>query len=423
MSKLTLRDVKILGEGPQMKKHIKEKYKTIQAFYEQINAKMAYDTFRSYMHRETINSDPFKCLVTKALNMSYTDIVLSKPEQIRKHVQNIYDNIWLYNEEKDQKILDYLLEQCKEQSMSIETAMMYRAKARNCYYTHKINYFIEFYEYAMEKLPKFDTNRYIFFYCELAYALVRENLLDRADKKFRDIQDLIEKYQGRLDNNTMHYYYYWRGVMYLNIGKITIAREYFEKAMEYAVKNYEKASTLSNIGLTYKRHRKYDDALKYYMDALGYPDDTNILAEASVYNNIAMVNRLIKDYPNALINIKKAIELSKKEYSLSKHITFIATEAEIKMDMGEHEAYKIFLNALLKTKGKQMFSPDVLNDIKSFINRLNDMRCLDELADVIIVLKDASNSKGYINGLFECLGHIHDKIKKLSRRVRNEKAK
>ncbi len=424
MKKLTLKDVKILGEGPQIKKAILEKSKSIKAFHEEYNVEMPYDSFRSYVHRDFINSSTFKYIIVKLLDVDYNDIVLTKPQQIQKYAQIIYDNIWMYDEEEDQKMMNYLVDQCKLHELPTQEGMMYRAKAKNYYYTNRMKRGVEYYEYAMDTLPPYEINRKIFFYCELAYDYVRENMPQTGEKKFRDIQDLVEEHKEKLDKNTLFYYNYWRGITYANIKKNIVARGYFEKALEYAVKNYEKAKAISNIGLTYKKHKNYDEALKKYNEALNYYDEEDILTTASVYNNIAMVYKSIKNYPNAIANVHKALEISEKEYSLGKHLIYVSTKIEIEMDMGNHEAYKEFLSLLLSTKGKHIYSkPYVLNDILSFIEVMDDIHCLYELSDVIIELRDAATSEGYINGLFECLGNVYYKIRKKTEGGCHEKAK
>ncbi len=421
--KLTLKDVKIIGEGPQIRNLICEKYGSLQEFYDQHKVTKSYITLSNYLCRQYITSDTFKLNLTKVFNKSFPSLFKTAKEQIESHVQNIYDNIREYDQESDHQTFDYLLKLCKEEKMTIETAMMYRAKARNYFYINKMNYCIEFYEYSINAIPIEDINKIVFFHCELAYDLVSENILDEADKKYKHIENLVHLHKDKLDNNTLYYYYYRRGIALMSNDKNEAARVFFTTAADYARKNYEKVAAIANIGLTHKKQKEYDEALEYYENALEYYDEARVLTTASIYNNMAELYKCKKDYPNALINIQKALEISEKTNDLGKQIKYVATQAEIKMKMGNKGAYEKYFDLLLSTKGKQIFKPDVLNDIKAFVKVINNIPCLEEFADIIIELKNASISDGYTKGLFDCLGHIMDKIRSLSKGGRNEKTK
>jgi tetratricopeptide (TPR) repeat protein len=279
----------------------------------------------------------------------------------------------------------------------------------------------EAYNYAIQILPREDINYKVIFHCELAYDFVRECMYDEAEKKFRHIEKLIGLHKEKLNNTTMHHYYYWRGIMHRINGSNALAIRFFNKALVYADKNIEKLNALSNIGYCYRNLEKYKNAHKYYNEALEWQDEADILATACMYNNIACLYRVTKDYENAIISIEKAIEMSKNESSLSKRLLFESTYAEIKTEMGDKKAYKSFFNLLLKTKGKTLYDkPHVLNAIKTANKYIDDISCLYKLANIIIELKNASNSDGYTKGLVECLGHIFMKVIEL-KGVYNEK--
>ncbi len=424
MSKLTLEDVKMVGEGPQIRKAIEQRYGTVEKFYEaHSDITKKYNTLINYLGRQVIISDTFRSKITLILNTDYTSLYEEPQKQIKRHVQRIYDNISKYDHEDDQQTFDYLLELCKKEDMTTEAAMLYRARARNSFNINKINFCVEFYEFALGLLQNYDMNRKVFFLSELADDLVRENLMDRAEPKYKYAGDLVRLHKKKLDNNTLFFYYYWKGIYYMHKEKFEDARDLFILAKDCGDKNYQKSGAIANIGLTYKHQKQYTNALEYYQDALNFTDDSRILVKASIYNNIAEVYKCKKQYQTGLANVEKALEISEKENDLGKHLMVISTQAEIEMKMGDMEAYMKFLNLLLSTKGKIVYSkPDILHGINNFIKCMDYIPCLEKLHDVIMELIDASTNYGYNKGLAECAGYTSMKIKRLSRGLYNEKA-
>ncbi len=416
MSKLTLEDVKIIGEGPQIKKAISEKYNSPKDFYERFKVTKTYTTFASYLSKEVITSHTFKCSITIALDVDFPSLFVTRQKQIKKHVQSIYENIRQYNQESDLPVLDYLLEQCKKENLSTETSMMYRAKARNYYYTNRIHHCEEFYNCAVETLPEDEINKKIYFQCELADDLFRENLIEKSEKNYKYIEQLVQLYKSKLDSSTLFYYHYWRGISYMLLNKDKKARELFKTAAEYAEKTCEKAGVVANIGLTYKKSGQYDKALVYYQEASNYQDETRTLITAEIYNYMAMLYKAVKDYANAIEYISKALDIAEKQHDLVCKLCYTATYVEIQLEMGNTKAYKSYFDALSNTKYMQIYSkPYLVKDIKTFIKYINDIQALNELINIIIELMQASASCGYTSGLIDCKGYAEIKIQNLTK--------
>jgi hypothetical protein len=118
-----------------------------------------------------------------------------------------------------------------------------------------------------------------------------------------------------------------------------------------------------------------------------------------------------------------ALDINEKDFNLTNHLTYISTYVEIQMELGSYLSYKIYFDALLNTKGKQLNKPDIVCGIKTFINDIaccsdtNTIDCLNKLSDVIIELKESTDKIGFIQGLYECLGHIFENLKKLTKEV------
>ncbi len=417
MSKLRFDDVQVLGEGPQIRNVIKQKYKSVKDFYEihKDSMSMTYNGFRMCFSMNHINTDTFKCIITKLLNVDYKSLFIPVEKQITTYIHSIYDNIREYGEEDDQLTFDYLLDWCKKENMMVETAMMYRAKARNYYRTNMMKLCVEAYEYAIKLMPKSEINMLVLFHCELADDLFRENMLEKANKRYSHIENMIKLHKPNLDNTTLYSYYYWRGITFMYADKTARAIDFFTTAAEYAPRNFQKASSISNLGLTLKRNKQYSEALEYYHAALEYPDESNVLTQGHIYNNMAMAYKAIKNYTFAIEFVKRALEISEKQNDITTKLIFTSTYVEIQIEMGNTEAYKLYLDVLLSTKGKQLQNkPDILKDIRSFIDFIGNIRCLNELIDVIIVLKKASNSIEYNEGLINCIGLSTMKIRELS---------
>ncbi len=411
MKKITRKDIKILGEGPQVKKAILERYADIETFYAKSNMSIQFNTFKSYLSRDKIESDNFRCAITIALNISYYEVVLTLEGQLKALVNSIYDNIRLYNDVEDEYTIKKLRKLCKKEGMQLEVAMLYRAMARNYHYTNKITRAIECYEIAIEELPKGEIDMQVFYWCEQAYVFYCEYMREKAEKRFKYVDELVQIHKSKLSNNTMYYYYYWRGITYLYGARYRTSREHFEKAADYATKNFEKAGANCNIGLSYKKINKFKDALHYYNEALTYPDEVNLSPAVVTYNNLGELYRKMKDYENAQKYVDLAIETNEKQYDLSNHLTCIQTAAEIQMDLGNESSYKEYFDALLNTKGKYINKYTLIFRLKSFItNSAYNLPCLKDLTRVILDLTKASNSEDYISGLRECLGLIYEKL-------------
>ncbi len=270
--------------------------------------------------------------------------------------------------------------------------MMYRSLATNYFYTNKITRCLECYEIAIEELPKIEINKRVFFWCELADIYYREYMLDKAEKKYKNIDDLVNIYKDCLDNNTMFYYYYWKGIMLLRT-KYRIAKEHFEKALDYATKKFEKAGAISNMGLASARLKRYKDALEYYEKALTYPDETNLSPMVVTYNNMADVYRNMKDYENAQKYLELALEANEKQYNLTYHLACIQTKLEIQVSLGNKVLYKEYHKILLSTKGKNVDKTSVVFRIKRYIENVSyNKACLKNLSNVLIELSEASDS-------------------------------
>ncbi len=410
MKKLTKKDIRILGEGPQIRKYIKERYKDLEEFFYSSDIPITLSTLRTYLSRDVILSDTFKCGITKALDMDYNKLALSPKEQVKKHVFRMYENIVLYNEKEDLELMDELLEMCKQMGLSYETAMMYRAKAKNHYFRNKINRAEEYYGYAIDAVPQFEGDLLVSFHTELADAYFRENMLSKSEKQYQLTEELVYRFTYKLTNKPLFRYYYCRGLLYLHTDRFDSAREYFKSAADYAARSFEKAAAIANIGLTYKRQKNYQEVLNYYQEALNHRDESRLATTGVIYNNMSEMYRCLGDYRNAQIYVHKAMEMNELDYSLINHLACVETYVEIQMELGSYISFDKYFDILRSTKDKQIDKLRVVRSIKAIIRNTNNKIYLKQLANVMYELMDASDNSNFIQGLHECFGQIYIKF-------------
>lgn len=411
MIKLFEKDVVLLGEGKQLKNAIKDQNKDLRDFLTKNNIPICYNTFRTYLSRDKIYSDSFRACITRALNIDYNDIVKSKPQQLKAYVWDIFYNIKLYTEEEDFETFEKLIKLCIKYELSIETAIMYRAKAKNCYFRNKVNHTLDLYDCAIDTMPGHNVSKLVFLYSEVADICFREAMDAKAEHYFDIARQYIEKY--KIDNYDLHYYHYLKGIMHVSNKNYSTAKEHFEKAAEFATFDPDKGASIANIGLAYKKEKDYYHALKYYNEALKYLNEDNKSQRSSIYNNIAEVYRLIQDYESATKYIDMSIELSGSNITFYKHLLHLETFAEIQIQMGNYDSCGKYFEALLSTIDKQIDKIRIKNGIKNIIEIAEDVDVLKKLSDVVIKIIETTRNEEHRKNLYECVGIIYIKIKRL----------
>ncbi len=111
---------------------------------------------------------------------------------------------------------------------------------------------------------------------------------------------------------------------YNNIAYTYIAKKDYEKAKQYLwhiIKNCSEetrlweASTYNKLGVVYQYTQEYDNAIKYYNNALDIfikKKGENSSDAAQVLNNLGKVYSVLKDYDKALEKINKSIAIRKE---------------------------------------------------------------------------------------------------------------
>ncbi len=413
MQKLELDSIKLLGEGHQIRSYILEHFGSVDQFYSTYELPVSLKSVRTYLSQDKITSDTFRHALVRALDVDYHEIVQSKAEQLKRYVQQVFEDIRLYNEDGDLLVIDTLLGLCKEYALSVETSMMYRSKAEYFFKRNKTIAAIELFEEAIKVIGVIDINHLTLYIIELADLYYREGMLLKAEHEYSKAEKYISSSQ--LNPRVLFKYNYWRGIMYNNTSRYIEARLLFEKAAEYSNDKKEKAASLMNIGLSYKKEKAYDKALHQYESLLEYYSDEEFIGRGTLYNNIATILIEQGKPEEALSNAVKAVALASLSGQFECYFTFTHTFVHVNILMGKTYTCIDFLKLLKKTLENQLDRKYVVQAINNIIEVVNDISYLNALDATILELIEGINNQDYIRELYILLGKLHEKITRLNK--------
>lgn len=412
MDKLTLDDIKILGEGPQVKKLIEAKYGTLKKFHQQENPSIVLKSIMDYCCNKKIHSGTFKCLIVNKFDKGWDEIILTEPEQVIKHVYETYNNIVLYKEESDIELFNKLIDLCSKYKLTDENILMYRNIAKNYYYRNNIMKTIEYYKKAIALAENQSIDILVSLTVELADHYYKEQYFDDCEKLFTKAQLLIENNQ--VSNAALYKYYFCRGVVYNIQGKYTEAIEHLEKSVQYADIQTEvmseKGAAFLAMGSSHKREGDYEKAKENYYCALLHFHEKDIYGRIAALNNLADLYRILYDYEQAIKFIQQAKSLLEKSEITNRYLTVYETYAEIKLMLGEHSACYNFFEVLKTTVYSSINKNSIKDRINSMINILDDVVLLKELYKTIQYIKENTYNNMYKDDLYSCIGRIYEKL-------------
>ena len=153
--------------------------------------------------------------------------------------------------------------------------------------------------------------RYGKFLNRYAYFKEAETVYIRLISLCEEIDEKSEQTAGAYNNI---------GVVYYNLSEYDDALKYYKDALKIQEKvlgeeHPDTATSYNNIGIVYYDLGKYEDALKYYKDALKIQE--KVLGEehpdtATSYNNIGSADCKLGKYDKALDNFTKALKIQEK---------------------------------------------------------------------------------------------------------------
>ncbi|MFZ5353093.1 MAG: tetratricopeptide repeat protein [Bacillota bacterium] len=332
---------------------------------------------------------------------------LSEEVLIKEYVREVFENIRLYKEELDYEIIDILLRTSIENKLSIETIMMYGAKAEYLFGRGDINQAVELFRKAIKLAEKKDNNLVVLFMVELADLYYREGMLPEAEAEYK----LAESYANKqdIDVRTIFKYNYWRGIMLNSINKHFEARELFHTAYQYALTIEQKTAAMLNIGLTYKKEQRFEEAMDIYKKLLSLYGEKDLIGRGAVYNNIAVIEMERGCLKEALKNSIKAITLVALTTDINNKVKFYHTYTQVRLMMGGEAVCSEYFEVLLSTIGRQVNKKFIVADIMSIADMI-PAHMLERLIVVITEMAQASYNEHYINDLHSCAEYIRKKI-------------
>ncbi|MGB7605346.1 MAG: tetratricopeptide repeat protein [Lutisporaceae bacterium] len=412
MNKLTLDDIKVLGEGPQVKKLIEAKYGTLRKFHQQESPSICLKSIMDYCSSKKIRSGTFKCLIVNKFDKGWEDIVLTEPEQITKHVYEIYNNIILYRQESDIQLFDKLMELCGQYKLADENILMYRNIAKNYYYRNNSMKAIEYYNKAITLIGNQNIDILVSLTVELADHYFKERYVDDCERLFNRARCYIEEY--KVSNSTLYKYYYRRGIVCNFEVNYAEALKYLEKSVQYADINTEvmseKGAAFLAIGVAHKNEGNYEEAKKSYSYAFSHFHEKDIYGRITLFNNLASLYCAMGDYDKAIEYIEQAKDILEKEKIINKQLLISHTYAEIKLMQGDTSAFYKFIEALKTTINSSVNKNSIKNYINSMIKTVDDIDMLKELHKSICYIKENTNNDMYIDTLYSCIGRVYEKL-------------
>ena len=170
-----------------------------------------------------------------------------------------------------------------------------------------------------------------------------EYLTDKSDRTSVDIiNDLIKNIQNYINKKKNHYYLYSLGCMHYGKYKVNVILSDIEASIE----NYNKALKLKNnyykyyyrLANAYILKNDYDNAIKYYEEAIKLNDDINIIKEF-----VSLLKRDINKNGNEVINyLKKIIEINKNDEEALEEISKLYEK------IGDYDNALIYYNKLFE---------------------------------------------------------------------------
>ena len=170
-----------------------------------------------------------------------------------------------------------------------------------------------------------------------------EYLTDKSDRASVDIiNDLINNMQNYINKKKNHYYLYSLGCMHYGKYKVNVILSDIEASIE----NYNKALKLKNnyykyyyrLANAYILKNDYDNAIKYYEEAIKLNDDINIIKEF-----VYLLKRDINKNGNEVISyLKKIIEINKNDEEALEEISKLYEK------IGDYDNALIYYNKLFE---------------------------------------------------------------------------
>jgi len=403
--KLTLKDIKILHDGQQIKKAILEEFGCIENFMDVGVVQLSKDTIESYLRRNIINSDRCKYKVMVAFNKNYHEIVRTTEEQIQSLTDTSYANITKYRDEEDIKVLEKILALCESYDYKLEIAKAHLVIGMYYGMNKRFNDACNHLQIAENEFQNHKAyHLLITVYSEQAVAYFYSNEHEKAEHLYNKIKKDIDKCRD-LDDRTLFNYLYNVAILYSSNKKQLIAEEFFTESLRHAMPGLERGSVIMGIGLSWKRRGEYNKAIEYYESAAEEFKDLENKKKSVIYNNLAEIYNDLRNYEEAILNIDKALALmagNKHDYCFAMHLTratiFFAARKLDKM-LEEIEILFDIIEKRMEYNLQRKHIIECFNQTHLIASTFKDNNLLTKLSKVIAcVIKQEYNNE-YISEL------------------------
>lgn len=418
MDKLTLNDIKIKSPGKQVKEIVIDQFEDLDNFASAIE--METRTLTQYLKERKLGSDTFKIRLSMVLGKGLDEIVKSEKTQVKEIVQSIYDNIRLYKTEEDLTILTKAKELCVKNSLYLDIAKMQRNIAMYYFYRNQIDKATGLIESALDAVK--DHNYLIKWKSELGLMYFYKREYKKSRKLYEEVDKLLSA-SNEADEKTMYLHYYRYGILQNNTNHPSLAERLFEKSLEYADTNIDKGDSIMNIGLCFKKQKKYKRAMEYYRKALDFCDED--LSKSTLFNNLAEIYRALEEYDKALYYVKLALSCVNDE-NLSDLFIYSQTHVQILMSTGKvGEAIDQLMELINKAEDKfvyKKFIIDGINIIIEYGRKMKNIDILEDMDELIFKLIKGTTSDNieYMQELKTCLGDIRFYVKSIERQLQSK---
>ncbi len=145
-------------------------------------------------------------------------------------------------------------------------------------------------------------------------AIIQRSFKDYVSSEASMIK-AIEMFKESKNNENIYFCYNYLGIISKDLGKYDEAIKYYQNALKYAKKiengKYREIQALNNIGVVFKNQKLYDKAIEYYEEALSY---TNLLRKrkkfyALLLDNISYAKLLSGNKDGVLDSFKEAMRI------------------------------------------------------------------------------------------------------------------
>ncbi len=419
MNKLRFRDAKLKSPGKQAERTIIDTFGDVGSFAKEIG--MQEQSVRQYLKEIKLGSEAFKFKLCKALNKDLDEIVKSDREQIKDMVQSIYDNIKEYKNEEDIRVLERINRLCIENNLDFEILKMQRNFAMVYFYGNQIKKAIGFMESFINsvKIPSYLVRwkselGLMYFYC---------HEYKKSEELFEEVDSLLE-INNEIDKKTIYLHYYRYGILKNNTSRYLLAEKLFKRSLKYATTNIDIGDAIVNVGISFEKQKKYNKALEHYNKALNvFKDD---LSRSAVFNNLAEVYKLIKEYDKALYYIKLAFNCV-GDKDLERLFVYYQTYAEVLINKGEvGEAIKELMQLLNRAEDRFVHKKFIIQGINVIMDygwKTRDIKILEDMEKLIYKsIKNVTlDNNEYIEKLKDCLGDVRAYIENIENSIYEEK--